>query len=90
MSAKPADFQGMEVPSGKRMFISNFLTKLYSGIFIFSLKFGIPSLNLEDGIHPTAEGQKIVANNVWAILKTIVLPELGIEATNDTALEKVN
>jgi acyl-CoA thioesterase-1 len=51
---------------------------------------GIPSLNLEDGIHPTAEGQKIVANNVWAILKTIVLPELGIEATNDTALEKVN
>lgn len=30
---------------------------------------GIPELNLEDGIHPTAEGQKIVRDNVWAILK---------------------
>ena len=27
---------------------------------------GIPELNQEDGIHPTVEGQKIVANNVWA------------------------
>ena len=26
---------------------------------------GIPELNLPDGIHPTAEGQKIVAENVW-------------------------
>ncbi|TVZ17253.1 arylesterase [Maribacter sp. MAR_2009_72] len=33
---------------------------------------GIPELNLEDGIHPTAEGQKIVAENVWEILKPIV------------------
>ncbi len=29
---------------------------------------GIPELNLQDGIHPTAEGYKIVANNVWAVL----------------------
>lgn len=27
------------------------------------------SLNLPDGIHPTAEGQRIVAENVWKILK---------------------
>lgn len=33
---------------------------------------GNPELNLEDGIHPTAEGQKIVTNNVWAILKNIL------------------
>ncbi len=33
---------------------------------------GNPVLNLEDGIHPTAEGQKIVANNVWVILKNIL------------------
>lgn len=33
---------------------------------------GIPELNLEDGIHPTAEGQKIVANNVWKVLQPIV------------------
>ncbi|HEU5054115.1 MAG TPA: arylesterase [Hanamia sp.] len=30
---------------------------------------GIPSLNQRDGIHPTAEGHKIVAENVWEILK---------------------
>lgn len=33
---------------------------------------GNPELNLEDGIHPTAEGQKIVANNVWNILKGVL------------------
>jgi len=31
---------------------------------------GNPDLNQADGIHPTAEGQIIVANNVWEILKT--------------------
>ncbi|WP_228852555.1 arylesterase [Aegicerativicinus sediminis] len=31
---------------------------------------GIPELNQNDGIHPTEEGQKIVANNVWEVLKT--------------------
>lgn len=30
---------------------------------------GIKELNLPDGIHPSAEGQKIVAKNVWAGLK---------------------
>jgi len=30
---------------------------------------GIPELNQDDGIHPTVEGQKIVAENVWAVLK---------------------
>ena len=30
---------------------------------------GIPELNLPDGIHPNTEGQKIVANNVWVVLK---------------------
>ena len=33
---------------------------------------GIPRLNQKDGIHPTPEGHKIVAENVWAKLK----PEL--------------
>ncbi|WP_405206588.1 arylesterase [Aquimarina sp. LLG6339-5] len=33
---------------------------------------GIPELNQADGIHPTIEGQKILANNVWEILKTVV------------------
>ncbi|MEO6837777.1 MAG: arylesterase [Ginsengibacter sp.] len=30
---------------------------------------GDPKLNQRDGIHPTAEGHKIVAENVWGILK---------------------
>jgi len=33
---------------------------------------GIPRLNQQDGIHPTAEGDKIVAENVWAVLKTVL------------------
>jgi acyl-CoA thioesterase-1 len=30
---------------------------------------GVEDLNQSDGIHPTAEGQKILAENVWAVLK---------------------
>lgn len=30
---------------------------------------GDPKLNQRDGIHPTAEGDKIVAENVWKVLK---------------------
>ena len=33
---------------------------------------GIPELNLPDGIHPTAEGHKIVAQNVWKILNPLL------------------
>ena len=36
---------------------------------------GVPELNLEDGIHPTAEGQKIVANTVWEALQPLVLEQ---------------
>jgi len=51
---------------------------------------GIPELNLEDGIHPTAEGQRIVTNNVWEILKTIVLPVRGTEVTKEDLVEELN
>lgn len=33
---------------------------------------GIAELNLQDGKHPNARGQKIVANNVWKILKGVL------------------
>jgi acyl-CoA thioesterase-1 len=33
---------------------------------------GNPDLNLPDGIHPTAEGQKIVRDNVWSILEKML------------------
>lgn len=34
---------------------------------------GIPNLNLPDGKHPNAKGQKIVVENVWATLESYVL-----------------
>jgi len=33
---------------------------------------GNPELNQPDGIHPTAEGQKIIANNIWPIIAKII------------------
>jgi acyl-CoA thioesterase-1 len=33
---------------------------------------GIPALNQADGIHPTAEGHKILANNVWEVLEEVI------------------
>ena len=33
---------------------------------------GIPELNLEDGIHPTAEGHQLVMENVWKVLANAV------------------
>jgi len=34
---------------------------------------GNPALNQKDGIHPTAEGAKIVGNNVWQVLQGVLL-----------------
>ncbi|MGB3179794.1 MAG: arylesterase [Cyclobacteriaceae bacterium] len=36
---------------------------------------GNPGLNQDDGIHPTVEGHKIVAENVWEILRPVVMQE---------------
>ena len=33
---------------------------------------GIPELNLADGIHPTPEGHRIVAANVWEVLEPVI------------------
>lgn len=33
---------------------------------------GVPELNQNDGIHPTPEGHKILAENVWIILKEML------------------
>jgi acyl-CoA thioesterase-1 len=33
---------------------------------------GIPRLNLPDGIHPTAEGHRIVTENIWTVLKPML------------------
>lgn len=36
---------------------------------------GISQLNQQDGIHPTAEGYDIVAENVWEVLKPVLTAE---------------
>jgi acyl-CoA thioesterase-1 len=36
---------------------------------------GEPELNQADGIHPTAEGQEIVAENVWQVLQNAIEEE---------------
>jgi len=43
---------------------------------------GDPSLNLPDGIHPNAAGQKILAENVWRVLQPIAR---GIDALSSRA-----
>jgi len=37
---------------------------------------GVPALNQKDGIHPTAEGAKIVGENVWEVLQPL-MPNKG-------------
>ncbi|WP_080054516.1 arylesterase [Spirosoma aerolatum] len=36
---------------------------------------GIPKLNQPDGIHPTPDGHKLVANTVWKVLKPVLEKE---------------
>ena len=36
---------------------------------------GVKELNQQDGIHPNAEGHKIVAENVWEVLETMLKTE---------------
>ena len=33
---------------------------------------GVPKLNLPDGLHPTPQGHKIVAENVWRVLEPVL------------------
>jgi acyl-CoA thioesterase-1 len=35
---------------------------------------GVASLNQRDGIHPTVEGARMVADNVWTVLQPLVKP----------------
>jgi len=46
--------------------------KLYLIPFLLKDVGGVPELNQADGIHPTVEGHKILANNVWNVLQNIV------------------
>ena len=38
---------------------------------------GEPALNQPDGIHPTPEGHRLVAENVWKVLRPLIAPADG-------------
>ena len=39
---------------------------------------GLPELNQPDGIHPTAEGHALIAENVWQVLRPILEARLAV------------
>lgn len=73
---------GMMIPPSMGQAYSEQFRQIYPDIareksvklipFLLENVAGETELNQADGIHPTAEGQKFVADNVWAILKDMV------------------
>jgi acyl-CoA thioesterase-1 len=73
---------GMQIPPnmGKK-YTSEFRTvfqqlagrnKIYLISFLLEGVGGVPGLNQADGIHPNVQGNKIVAENVWKVLKPLL------------------
>ena len=75
---------GMKMPSNFGEYATQF-ERVYSELakeenvalvpFLLEGVGGQPALNLPDGIHPTAEGQKVLAENVWRVLKPVLEKE---------------
>jgi len=65
---------GQDYTKGFRLIFPELAEKNNVSLVPFLLKdvAGIPALNQADGIHPTVEGQKILANNVWEELQTML------------------
>jgi len=73
---------GMESPPNWGRDYNVSFHKVYTGLaaeyhvplvpFLLQNVAGSETLNQRDGIHPTAEGARIVADNVWAVLKPVV------------------
>lgn len=73
---------GMMVPPNMGREYSNNFRQIFPEIaqeknvelipFLLENVAGESDLNQADGIHPTAEGQKIVADNVWKVLKEMI------------------
>ena len=70
---------GMQIPPNMGQQYATEFTNLYPDLaaknkialipFLLQGVGGDAKLNQQDGIHPTAEGHKIVAENVWNVLK---------------------
>jgi acyl-CoA thioesterase-1 len=73
---------GMQVPPNLGPEYTKSFKRLYSDLakknstslipFILDGVGGKPDLNLPDGIHPTAQGHKIVAETVWQVLEPVI------------------
>lgn len=65
---------GQEYTSGFRQLYTDLAERNNLTLIPFILKNvgGVASLNQSDGIHPTMEGHKIVANTVWETLKPLL------------------
>jgi acyl-CoA thioesterase-1 len=75
-------FAGMQVPPNMGEKYSTEFRNIYTDLaeknemtlvpFLLEGVGGEPSLNQEDGIHPTAEGHRVVADNLWQHLKSLL------------------
>ena len=75
-------FAGMQVPPNMGQQYATEFRNIYTELatknsmtlipFLLEGVGGEPTLNQEDGIHPTAEGHKIVAENLWRQLKPLL------------------
>jgi acyl-CoA thioesterase I len=73
---------GMEAPPNMGQSYTNEFRSVFSELaeanevlflpFILEGVAGEPDLNLSDGIHPTEEGHKILAKNVWKVLEPVL------------------
>ena len=73
---------GMQIPPNMGKKYANEFRNIYTEVaatnsitlipFLLEGVGGEPKLNQQDGIHPTAEGNKIVASNVWRYLEKIL------------------
>lgn len=76
---------GMQMPPNMGQDYTTRFTAIFSELasennlefipFILKDVGGIKELNQNDGIHPTAEGHKIVANTVWEVLSKVINTE---------------
>lgn len=78
----PIVIAGMEAPPNMGPEYTTAFRQIYRSIasdydaalipFLLEGVGGVPSLNLPDRMHPNVEGQKIVMENVWRVLKTVL------------------
>jgi acyl-CoA thioesterase-1 len=73
---------GMEAPPNLGNRYTREFRRVFTGLvrenhatlipFLLDSVAGVPELNQADGIHPTAEGARIVANTVWRVIEPLL------------------